>query len=136
MHSKSVLANATQLVLVNEWRTSVRCAACHWKLQDRVRKAWRLKRCNNPGCHRTFWHRNVNAAINIEQRVRWTITDFKDGDRASSRWGTRVEELYKQVGTELVWQHHRLAVTVGLHLCVCVSQNLEPPRQASPSIKL
>ena len=57
-----------------EFRTSKLCSACHVemrgaKLRDqgtgRIDENFHVRNCRNRQCARTFWDRDVNAAINI-----------------------------------------------------------------------
>jgi hypothetical protein len=52
------------VVLVNEFKTSKGCSECELELLQK-RNCFRVKRCLNSGCSRSFWNRDVNAAINI-----------------------------------------------------------------------
>ena len=52
------------VVLVNEYKTSKGCSECGLELLQK-RNCFRVKRCLNSDCSRSFWNRDVNAAINI-----------------------------------------------------------------------
>jgi hypothetical protein len=59
----------TTVVFINEYKTSELCCCCHETLKN-VKGNFRVKRCCTSDCTRgtskeRFWHRDVNAAINI-----------------------------------------------------------------------
>jgi transposase len=58
------LMTSAIVVLVNEYKTSKGCSECELELLQK-RNCFRVKRCLNSGCSRSFWNRDVNAAINI-----------------------------------------------------------------------
>lgn len=47
---------------VNEFKTSLNCSCCHEEMKQ---KNYRVKWCTNTSCIRSFWNRDINAAINI-----------------------------------------------------------------------
>jgi hypothetical protein len=57
------LCQDTTTIFVNEFLTSQRCSCCLSKMTKE--KRFRVKRCSNSVCIRTFWNRDTNAAINI-----------------------------------------------------------------------
>ena len=66
------LMRSTTVVLVNEFRTSKLCSACHKEMHQH-RLCFGVKRCINSDCSRGFWNRDVNAAINILNLFLWAV---------------------------------------------------------------
>ena len=64
------LLRCTEVVLVNEFRTSKLCCGCH-EVMHQQKNCFRVKRCLNSDCSRGFWNRDVNAAINILNLFLW-----------------------------------------------------------------
>ena len=59
------------LHMVDEFRTSKLCCACHEEMRGMPTAGSRLygvRLCSNTACHRTAWHRDVNGALNIQNR--------------------------------------------------------------------
>lgn len=69
------------VVLVNEFRTSLLCSKCH-KAMHQQSECFRVKRCLNSDCSRSFWNRDVNAAINILDLFLWAAF----GEPGKSGW--------------------------------------------------
>ena len=63
------LRGRCMFVDVDEFRTSKLCCACHGEMEGKMLKtgkqSYKVRRCENSACHRTFWNRDVNASINI-----------------------------------------------------------------------
>ncbi len=63
------LRSRCMFVDVDEFRTSKLCCACHREMKGKMlktgKRSYKVRRCENGACHRTFWNRDVNASINI-----------------------------------------------------------------------
>ena len=63
------LRGRCMFVDVDEFRTSKLCCACHGEMEGKMlktgKRSYKVRRCENSACHRTFWNRDVNASINI-----------------------------------------------------------------------
>lgn len=64
------LARRCMLVDVDEFRTSKLCCCCSLAMKGKLmegvkRRSYGVRHCENSACHRTYWNRDVNAAINI-----------------------------------------------------------------------
>ena len=57
------MRQSASVVYVNEFRTSLNCSTCHEAMLKTQK--FRVKCCSNNTCTRTYWNREVNAAINI-----------------------------------------------------------------------
>ena len=66
------LCQDTTTIFVNEFLTSQRCSCCLSKMTKE--KRFRVKRCSNSDCIRTFWNRDTNAAINILNSFLYEVT--------------------------------------------------------------
>jgi len=64
------LLRCTEVVMVNEFRTSKLCCGCH-EVMHQQKNCFRVKHCLNSDCSRGFWNRDVNAAINILNLFLW-----------------------------------------------------------------
>jgi hypothetical protein len=58
------LRNDTTFFFVDEWGTTKECSCCHSDMSN-LESTFRIKTCDNKDCIRTFWDRDINAAINI-----------------------------------------------------------------------
>jgi transposase len=57
------MRQSASVVFVNEFRTSMNCSCCHEAM--RKTNKFRVKCCETNSCTRTYWNRDINAAINI-----------------------------------------------------------------------
>ncbi|KAL3131781.1 hypothetical protein ABBQ38_007499 [Trebouxia sp. C0009 RCD-2024] len=76
---KRQLAGRCRLFEVDEHNTSAKCCACYQPMsgmglgtdpnnhgrRDRGPRSYDVRLCTNTVCHRSLWHRDVNAAINM-----------------------------------------------------------------------
>ena len=65
------LGRRCRLYMVDEFRTSKLCCACHSEMKGMPAAGSRLygvRLCQNTACHRTKWNRDVNGALNIQGR--------------------------------------------------------------------
>ena len=65
------LGRRCRLYMVDEFRTSKLCCACHGEMKGMPAAGSRLygvRLCQNTACHRTKWNRDVNGALNIQGR--------------------------------------------------------------------
>ena len=83
---KKVKSSAT-VQLVSEFRTSKLCSCCEHELTKG--DSFRVLRCNNSQCIRTFWNRDINAAINILKLFLHSCST-----------GTRLPKFSRQVGVD------------------------------------
>jgi hypothetical protein len=58
------LRKDTVFFFVDEFQTSKKCSCCHSNMSG-LESTFRIKTCDNKDCIRTYWDRDVNAAINI-----------------------------------------------------------------------
>ena len=67
------LRGRCMFVDIDEFRTSKLCCACHGEMEGKMlktgKRSYKVRRCENSACHRTFWNRDVNASINILFRL-------------------------------------------------------------------
>lgn len=67
------LRSRCMFVDIDEFRTSKLCCACHGEMDGKMmetgKRSYKVRRCENSACHRTFWNRDVNASINILFRL-------------------------------------------------------------------
>lgn len=74
-----ILKSRCCLITVDEFRSSKLCSCCHEELQEadvaegRSSKSWKVRVCFNRLCHRTYWQRDLNAAINLAQFFFWHL---------------------------------------------------------------
>jgi hypothetical protein len=68
------LRKRCMLLDVDEFRTSKLCCCClesmegktvYCQKEQKTKRLYGVRRCENSACHRTFWDRDVNGAINI-----------------------------------------------------------------------
>ena len=65
------LARNCRLHMVDEFRTSKLCCSCHGEMRGMPAGGSRLygvRLCQDTACHRAKWNRDVNGAINIQNR--------------------------------------------------------------------
>ena len=65
------LARKCRLHMVDEFRTSKLCCSCHGEMRGMPAGGSRLygvRLCQDTACHRAKWNRDVNGAINIQNR--------------------------------------------------------------------
>jgi transposase len=77
------LMTSAIVVLVNEFKTSKGCSECHLELLQKGH-CFRVKRCTNSACSRSFWNRDVNAAINILKLFLRAASDPKSRKKNTS----------------------------------------------------
>jgi hypothetical protein len=82
---KKIKSSAT-VQLVSEFRTSKVCSCCEHEL-TKVKNSFRVLCCDNSQCTRTFWNRDVNAAINILKLFLHTCVTGKRLDAFSRQRG-------------------------------------------------
>ena len=83
---KKMKSSAT-VQLVSEFRTSKLCSCCEHELTKG--DSFRVLRCNNSQCIRTFWNRDINAAINILKLFLHSCST-----------GTRLPKFSRQAGVD------------------------------------
>ena len=83
---KKMKSSAT-VQLVPEFRTSKLCSCCEHELTKG--DSFRVLRCNNSQCIRTFWNRDINAAINILKIFLHSCSS-----------GTRLPKFSRQAGVD------------------------------------
>ena len=74
-----ILRRRCCLITIDEFRSSKLCSSCHEQLKEAVvaegrsKKSWKVRVCSNRLCHRTYFQRDLNAAINICQFFIWIL---------------------------------------------------------------
>ena len=67
------------LITIDEFRSSKLCSSCHEQLDEvvvaegRSKKSWKVRVCSDRLCHRTYFQRDLNAAINICHFFIWIL---------------------------------------------------------------